>query len=66
MVAVSLGWITFEVNASTKQNLLYFFYDQELEFIQLLLFSKPQSFTEHVPIWVEHYTALVLTHPAEQ
>jgi hypothetical protein len=25
MVAVSLGWITFEVNASTKQNLLYFF-----------------------------------------
>jgi len=39
-VAVSLGWITFEVNSSTKQNNLLFLCKQEPEFIQLLLLSN--------------------------
>jgi hypothetical protein len=66
-VAVSLSWITFEVNTSAKQTLLSFlFCEQEHEFIQLHLLYKPQSFTKHVPDWVEHYIALVLTHPAKQ
>ena len=39
-VAVSLGWITFEVNSSTKQNNLLFLCKQEPEFIQLLLLSS--------------------------
>ena len=40
-VAVSLGWITFEVNSSTKQNNpIFFLCKQEPEFIQLLLLSS--------------------------